>query len=132
MARKKSVKKEVKEEDDFSDIKPDGYIGDITEAQYWEWRCASAERHLAKEKHDRNLLMHRLLTLEIEKQKSDSKVFALSSLEQSKKEISNADGELSATRKKLSDYIGHPIEGCIINEAFQVLKPESPHGSVSN
>lgn len=120
MAGKKKIKKVV----DDDDIKPDGYIGDITAAEYWEWRCACAEKNVAKHKHENNSLMHKLMTLEVENKKLTSKIFSYSVIENSKGEMKIADNDLQDTRKKLSTSLGHPIEGCIINEAFQVLKPE--------
>lgn len=131
MAKKKKDVQEADAEEDNVKIVPDGYIGDISQALYWEWRCSVSEKNLAKQKHENALLMHRLLSLQIEKQKSDLKVYQFSTMADSQKELDHAESEFSSTKKKMADLLGQPIEGCIINEAFQVLKPDGLHGSVS-
>lgn len=113
-------------DDDLSDIKPEGYIGDITPAQYWEWRCAIAEKNLAKQKLETARILHTLKSLQATKATLEAENFGLVQIPKANRELANYEKEFDDTRKKLEDALGESMKGAIINEAFQVIRPEVP------
>lgn len=133
MARKKKSKaSKVADSKKLEDqeIMPDGYIGQLTAAQYWEWRCAIAERNLAKQRLESARILHTLKSIEAAKASLEAENFGLVKVPKANRELENYEREFNDTQKSLEDALGESMKGAIIDEAFRVIRSgDASHGS---
>lgn len=105
-------------------------LGTLTPEEYWEWRTTIAEWHKAKQD-----LMSRQLRLGM--MEKDVEIARLK-IALNKRDIQDFEGtvtpfkeEYEKTKVRLEKRLGCTLDGCVINDSFEVIKLEDSNESKS-
>jgi len=95
----------------------------LTPVEYWEWRTTIAEWNKGKEELKNRLLLQTSMEKDIEIARLKTALFKHDT-ENFKAEVGLLEKEYKSFKVKLEERLEASLDGCVINNNFEVIKLE--------